>query len=107
MRKGHESPPTLDYHRPEAPAAEPSDPLAWQIRAAYVVMALPLVYVGFEGAPNPVPIQQVLTTHVLAAIAVGAALFIVRRRPRNVVGWIGLVCWGGLTLTSLVTALVR
>ena len=44
--------------------------------------------------------------YVCTGIAVGSAVFIVRRRPRNVIGWIGLVGWGGLSLAAVVHALM-
>jgi hypothetical protein len=39
--------------------------------------------------------------------AVGAGLFVVRRQPRNVVGWFGFAGWGAFSLFAIVNALLK
>jgi peptidoglycan/LPS O-acetylase OafA/YrhL len=77
----------------------------WQLFAAYVLLALPAVFVEIFGGPYPVPTDFAVELYVCIGLAVGAAVFIVRRRPRNVAGWIGLAIWGGGSLLAIIHSL--
>ena len=89
------TPPPLEYRRPSTP--ERSDPPSWPIRIAYVFVMLPLICVAVAGGAYPDPLDFAARFYVLIGIALVAAVFIVHRRPRNVVGWIGVAVWGGLS----------
>jgi hypothetical protein len=84
----------------------PARPPAWPTLVAYVLLALPLVYTLVAEHADPAPPDTAAMLYVTIGIAVGAGLFIVRRSPRNVIGWIGLVGWGGLSLAAIVRALI-
>ena len=97
--------PPREYREPGT--LEPSNPPSWPIRIAYVLLALPLIHVAVAGGAYPVPLDFAVRFYVLIGIAVGAAVFILRRRPRNVAGWIGLIGWGGLSLGAVANALMN
>jgi hypothetical protein len=79
----------------------------WQYTVAYAVLALPFVYVAIAGGPYPVPRDQAAKLYVCIGLAVGAGVFVVRRRPRDVLGWIGLIVWGGGAAAAMIHALLE
>jgi len=83
----------------------PSAP-SWQFNLAYLLLAAPLVYIVVAGGPYPVPRDLAVKFYVLIGVACGAAVFIVRRRRRDVAGWIGLIAWGGLSIVAVIAALL-
>ena len=100
-----EKPQVVDYRQPEnRPSAW--DAMCWQFIIAYVLMVLPAVY-GGQNHPYPVPADMVATFCVLIGIAIGAGLYVVRRQPGNVLGWIGLVLWSLLAVGASVNALLK
>lgn len=80
---------------------------AWQFNVAYALLAAPLVYVAVEPTLCPPPCEQVIRLYALIGLACGAGVFVVRRRRRDVAGWVGLIAWGGLSLTAVVAAVLR
>jgi hypothetical protein len=79
----------------------------WQFVLAYALLLLPIVFVAVSGGPYPVPIDLAATFYVWIGLAVGAAVFIVRRRTRNVAGWIALIIWGGGSLLAVIHVLAN
>ncbi len=65
----------------------------WQFTVAYALLALPGLYVAVEGGAYPVPPDFAARFYVLIGFAVGAGVFVVRRRRRDVLGWAGLLFW--------------
>jgi hypothetical protein len=107
MTEGDRKTPTLDYRQPGVGHRRKQTPPSWQIWIASVLIALPVIDANSGGDPYWATPAERMQTFVLVAIAVGAGLFIVRRRPRNVVGWLGLVGWGGLCVLALAGALLK
>ena len=99
-------PPLVDYESPATRAAR--RPLAvWQRAIAYAVIVAPAIYLARGPVPHPLPVDWVVWLYVLLGIAVGAGLFIVRRRPRDFVGWLGLIGWGTVVTLALVGEIRR
>lgn len=107
MTPDAQRPKILDYRKPD------SQPLGWagamrrQFVIAYVLMISPIIYVGMSSSVDPVPVDRAVTLYVLIGIAIGAGLFVARRQPRNVLGWLGFAGWGALCLGAIVNALLR
>lgn len=80
---------------------------SWQFKVAYVLLVAPIIYAALAGGPYPVPADHALKLYVCVGLAVGAALFILSRRPRNVAGWLGLVGWGGVSAGAILYALAN
>src|SRR5262245_15061644 len=98
--------PTLDYQRPDTGRQDEKGATSWQFWLAYPLVALPL-YCIMGSVPHPIPTDMAVKFYVSLGIAVGAGLFIVRRRPRNVIGWLGLCGWGGFCIAAMIGALAR
>jgi hypothetical protein len=92
----------LDDRQPDGRATATS----WQFIIAYVLMILPAFY-GGQNHPHPVPTDMAATFYVLIGIAIGTGLYVVRRQPGNVLGWIGLLGWGVLAIGASVNALLK
>jgi hypothetical protein len=92
--------PILNYGRiDQVPTPAPTRVELW---TAYVLIVSPFIYGMLVDHPDPPPISTVVGQTCFIAVAIGASLFVVRRRRRNVFGWLGLVLWGGILLVVLV-----
>ncbi|MDB5296501.1 MAG: hypothetical protein JWO31_2484 [Phycisphaerales bacterium] len=98
---------TPNYRQPGVGHLGKQPTPSWQMWTAYVLIALPVIYANRGGDPYWATPTERMQFFALIAIAVGAGLFIVRRRPRNLVGWLGLVGWGGLCVLALTGALLE
>ena len=78
----------------------------WQRAIAYALIALPILW-GMGGVAYPVPDDSAIQFYVVLALAVGASLFVVRRRREDVIAWLGLCGWDGLCAFAVVAALWR
>ena len=93
----------LDYEpRPTKGGTDRPSPIV----AAYLLAALPCLTTSVLTASRAQPPSTTIAVFVTVAIAVGAGLFIVRRRPRDRVGWAALVVWGGFVLLALGSAVL-
>ncbi len=99
--------PPLDYRQSGVERLGKQATPSWQIWTAYVLIALPVIDANSGGDPYWATPRDQVQFFVLIGIAVGAGLFIVRRRPRNIFGWLGLVGYGALCVSALVGALLK
>ena len=93
----------LDYESKPLPAGPRPD---GRFAVAYMLLAAPLAYSAFMPAPHPMPSEVAVGMYVCVGLAVGAAVFILRRRPRDAAGWLGLALWGGLCVIAVAHAML-
>jgi hypothetical protein len=73
------------------------------VGVAYVLMVMPLVVSLFDSGERP---EWVVEAACMGAVAFGASLYVVRRRPGDVIGWVGLVGWGLVVVAWVVVPIL-
>lgn len=97
------SPHVLNYQ----PARPPAATVPASIWLARGLLWLPLIWPALARHRRAVPGVDAIPFYVTVGLAVGAALFLARRRPHAVAGWAGLVIWGGFAVLALAYAALR